>query len=92
MPFTGSYVVDRVLLLYELVLLARVVLSWLRLPPYHPVMQRVAPAIYAVTEPLLAPIRRWLAPYQRNSPLDFSVLILYLGIEVVRRLVMRLAL
>ncbi len=90
MPIAGLYVVGWILRLYELVLLIRVVLSWLRLPPYHPVMRRVAPAIYAVTEPLLAPIRKWLAPYQRNSPFDFSVLILYFAIEIVRRLLPRL--
>jgi len=92
MPSAGLHIADWILRLYELVLLIRVVLSWLRLPPYHPVMRRVAPAIYAVTEPLLAPIRRWLAPYQRNFPLDFSVLILYFAIEIVRRLLPRLML
>ena len=85
MPIAGLHIVGWILRLYELVLLIRVVLSWLRLPPYHPVMRRVEPAIYAVTEPLLGPIRKWLAPYQRNSPFDFSILILYFAIEVVRR-------
>ncbi len=78
-------------MLYELVLFVRAALSWFQLPPYHPLMRGVVPAIYAITEPLLVPIRRWLAPYQRNSPLDFSVLVLLVGIEVVRQLLRRLA-
>ncbi|MFO7946656.1 MAG: YggT family protein [Armatimonadota bacterium] len=75
---------------YTLVLLARVIFSWIRLPSQHPVMRTVGPVIYGLTEPLLKPIRRLLAPYQRNSPLDFSVLILWLIIELVRRLLIRL--
>jgi YggT family protein len=43
-----------------------------------------------LTEPLLNPIRRALAPYQRNSPLDFSILAAILLIEIVRRLLWRL--
>lgn len=62
----------------------------MQLSPFHPIMRRIAPPIYMLTEPLLNPIRRALAPYQRNSPLDFSILAAILLIEIVRRLLWRL--
>lgn len=72
------------------VILVRVLLSWLRLPPRHPINRHIGPFVYAVTEPLLRPIRRALAPYTRGSPLDFSPLIAYLLLEVVHTLIVRL--
>lgn len=81
---------DWLINIYSIVLIVRIVFSWIRLPSNHPVMRTVGPAIYGVTEPLLKPIRNWLAPYQRNSPLDFSVLILWLGLQVISSLLWRL--
>ena len=71
-------------------LLARVVLSWLRLSPWHPVNRRIGPFVFAITEPLLRPIRRALAGVQGNSPLDFSPLIAYLLLNIVQTVIMRL--
>ena len=45
--------------------------------------------MYAITEPLLFPIRRWLAPYQRNSPVDFSIAILMVAVMVAWNLLVR---
>ena len=57
--------------LYSMVVLARVILSWIQLPPNHPVNHYVR----MLTEPALAPIRSLLPP---ASGLDFSPLILLL--------------
>lgn len=76
--------------IYSIVLIVRVIFSWIRLPSTHPIMRTVGPVIYGLTEPLLKPIRSWLAPYQRNSPLDFSVLILWLALQVIVSLLRRL--
>jgi YggT family protein len=83
-------VLDFILLAYMVVLFARAALSWFRLPPYHPISRHLLPAMYNITEPLLAPIRRWLAPYQGNSPLDFSVMILMFAVIAARQLLYRL--
>lgn len=55
-------------------------------------MRRLAPPIYMLTDPVLNPIRRVLEPYQRNSPLDFSVLAAILLIEIIRSLLRRVLL
>lgn len=83
-------VLDIIFWFWYVVLLARVVLSWLRLSPWHPVNRRIGPFVFAVTEPLLRPIRRALAGVQGRSPLDFSPLIAYLLLQIVQTVIMRL--
>ena len=52
------YVVDVFFTLLSLAILARVLLSWIRISPYHPAVDFV----YRITEPILAPLRRVLPP------------------------------
>ena len=66
--------------LYSWILLARIVLSWVQVSYYHPVVAW----IYRVTEPVLAPFRRVLPTF---GGLDFSPVIVFLLLDVVRRLV-----
>lgn len=51
-------IVNIVFQLYILLLLARILISWVNLDPYHPVVR----FLYSVTEPVLAPVRRVLPP------------------------------
>ena len=74
---------------YYVILLARVIMSWVRLPSYHPFMRSVGPMVYALTEPLLKPIRNALRPYQGGVPIDFSPLLLWLILGVVEALLYR---
>ncbi len=62
--------------LYEFVLLARVLISWVRVDPYNPVVQ----FLFQITEPVLAPIRRALP---QTMGIDFSPLIALLLIQVL---------
>lgn len=75
--------------IFYLLLFARVMLSWLNLPPYHPIPRRYGPFLHAVTEPLLRPIRRALQRYQYASRIDFSPLVLYLLLLVAENLILR---
>lgn len=68
--------------LYRLVLLGRVVASWLDTPLERTAIGRV---ILLITEPALAPIRR-LVPPERTSGLDLSPLLLGIAGEVLLRL------
>jgi YggT family protein len=77
---------------YEILVIVRVVLSYLRTPSYTSPWLRLWVFVYAVTEPLLSPIRRALARYTRGSPLDFSPLVLILLLSVAERLIIRLLL
>ncbi|MDO4541210.1 MAG: YggT family protein [Bacillota bacterium] len=67
---------------YFIILLIRVVLSWIRISPYSKFYQ----FIFNMTEPLLAPIRR-LTKVSPTMPVDFSPMILMLILIVVERLV-----
>ena len=67
--------------LYTLIVLGRVVISWVQLPPTH----AVAVFLETLTEPLLGPIRRALPP---TGGLDFSPLLLLVALQFLRRLLL----
>ena len=71
--------------LYSLVVLGAVVISWIQLPPSNP----IATFLLAMTEPLLAPIRRVLPDM---GGLDFSPLVLLFGLRILRGLLLAAAL
>ena len=48
------YLIDVFFTLLNLAILARVLLSWVRVNPYHPAVE----LLYRITEPILAPLRR----------------------------------
>jgi YggT family protein len=69
--------------LYLLILLARIVLSWFP-PPQSGFMVSLQRFLYAVTEPVLAPLRAILPPVQLGGmALDLSPTVLILGIIVL---------
>jgi YggT family protein len=65
--------------LYSLVVLAAVVMSWVRMDPRHP----AARIVYRLTEPVLAPIRRALPLV---GGLDFSPMVLLIALRLLRSL------
>ncbi|MGH9255907.1 MAG: YggT family protein [Vicinamibacterales bacterium] len=65
--------------LYSLVVLAAVVMSWVRADARHPLVRMV----YKLTEPVLAPIRRALPPM---AGLDFSPIVLLIALRLLRGL------
>ncbi len=71
-----AYILNSIITLYLVVLFARVVLSWIRLP-YNPIVV----AIYKITEPVLSPIRRRLP---MTWGIDFSPMILFLLLFAIR--------
>ena len=72
-------IVDFVFQLFDLLLLARVLLSWINLDPYNPIVK----FLYDITEPVLAPIRRRVAPM---GGLDLSPIIAIIILLVLRAL------
>ena len=73
--------IDTAFRIYEVIIIIRVLFSWIRVDEYHPVAQW----IYRLTEPLLEPIRRML-PTGRIG-IDFSPFLLLLALSLVRRMV-----
>ena len=81
--------VHTIFFLFYIALLARVVFSWLPVTPRAAVLLSVRSLSYQITEPLLRPIRRLLAPYQAQASLDFSPVILYLILIAVESFLRR---
>ena len=70
---------------YYIVLLVRIILSWVPSLP-DPVMP-VARFVRALTDPLLLPLRGTVPPVQIGTmALDLSPLILFIAIAIVREL------
>lgn len=66
--------IDKLIHLYSIVVLVAVVASWIRLDPSNPIIR----VVNALTEPVLAPIRRILPPV---GGLDLSPMILLLLLQ-----------
>jgi YggT family protein len=62
--------------IYSLVILARVLMSWVNIDPYNP----LARVIFDLTEPVLAPVRNLLPP---AGGLDFSPIIVLVLVQVL---------
>lgn len=75
-----------VLTAYFLVLLVRVILSWVPSPP-EPI-RPLARLVQALTDPVLVPLRGLIPPIRLGAgALDLSPLILFFGIAILQGLV-----
>ena len=61
----------------NLLVLARVIISWLRPDPYNPIVR----FIYQTTEPMLEPIRNILPP---AGGIDFSPIVLFVILNLLQ--------
>lgn len=71
--------------LYSLIVLGAVIISWIQLPPTHP----IANFLRAMTEPLLAPIRQILPAM---GGIDFSPMVLLIVVRMLRAMILSAAL
>lgn len=78
-------VVNYIFIAFYALLIARIILSWVRPDPYNPTYGWAVRLVYDVTEPILGPIRRALPSL---GGLDFSPLIAYLLASVLQRLLL----
>lgn len=77
-------VLDTVLWLYMWVIIARALISWVNPDPWNPIVQ----FLERVTEPVLAPIRRWVGWRMGIdlSPIIAILIISFLQIVLVKTL------
>ena len=76
-------IVCKLIVVYILVIFARIVLSWLPIAPDSPVAT-VNSFIYRITEPLMGPLRRALPPLRMgNMMMDLSPIILLFVLQFV---------
>ena len=70
--------------LYEFLLIARAILSWLPLDTGSPIVR----FLYVATEPIIAPFRALLYRIRglQNLPIDFAPLVVFLLLDIIRYL------
>jgi len=81
--------IDLLFKIMEYAILARVLLSWIPLPN-----NQFTRLLYQVTEPILSPVRALLnkSPIGGNSMMDFSPIVAFMLIGVVRNIIITLLL
>jgi YggT family protein len=77
--------IDILFTLLELAILARVLLSWFRVDPYHPAVV----FLYQITEPILRPLRNIIPPL---GMMDISPIVAMFLIDIVRRVILAIIL
>jgi len=76
-----AYLVDKAFALYSILILARIILSWIRVNYYNPWYVLLC----RVTDPFLDPFRRLIPPI---SGIDFSPIIAFFALALLRRVVL----
>jgi YggT family protein len=72
------YFIDIFFTLLSLAILARVLLSWVRVSPYHPAVE----FLYRITEPILAPLR---GAIPRVGMVDISPVIALILLQIIQQ-------
>ena len=71
---------------YTIVIIFRVILSWIQIPSLYP----VAVIVYKLTEPLLKPIRKYVPPHKMGgldvSPMILLIILMFINSFVIRSL------
>lgn len=65
--------------LYEIVLIVRIVLTWIPHNRYNQAIQ----VLYKITEPVLAPVRKVIPPIMG---MDFSPIVVFIGLGFLKRM------
>lgn len=80
-------IIVSLLQVYNIILLIRVLMSWIPLDRSNPTVDGIVRFIYDLTEPVLAPVREVLP---QGMGMDFSPLIVFFGIQVLVRVLIGL--
>lgn len=69
--------------LYALVVLVRILMSWIRIEPDTPVAS-IYSVVFNLTEPVLGPLRRAIPPVRLGmAALDLSPIIVFVVIRII---------
>jgi YggT family protein len=79
-----TYLLCQLLLIYMVVLFGRAIMSWFPIQP-GTVWASIGNVLIQMTEPVLAPLRRMIPPM---GMFDVSFLVLFLGIQIIRGVVL----
>ena len=72
------------LFVYWLIMLVRIISSWFPIPFSGPI-RRIMDVVYALTEPVMRPLRNMLPPLRMGAiALDLSPILIFIVIGVLR--------
>jgi YggT family protein len=75
------------LLIYWIILLLRIILSWFPMPHSGPAA-RASSILYRLTDPVMRPLRNLIPPVRAGMmAIDLSPILLFIGIGVLRRVI-----
>jgi YggT family protein len=74
-------IINAIFTIFYLLILAHIVISWVRPNPYHPVWEPIIRVVNGVIDPLINPLRRILPPL---GGLDFSPMILLIVARLIQ--------
>ncbi|MAT97270.1 MAG: hypothetical protein CL608_09025 [Anaerolineaceae bacterium] len=72
---------------YTILIFARVILSWIRVDPYHPTWGPILRFIYQATEPIMQPVRNIIPSM---GGLDFTPIIVLIGLDLLRGVIINI--
>ncbi len=72
-------IIAKLISIYEIVLIVRIVLTWIPHNNYNPAIQ----FLYKITEPVLAPVRKVIPPVMG---MDFSPIVVFIGLGFLKRM------
>lgn len=75
-----GHLLVKLISLYEIALIIRIVLSWI---PHNPYNQAVR-FLYKITDPVLNPVRKIIPPFRG---IDFSPVLVFIGCGILKRIV-----
>ncbi len=75
--------IDTLFYALNLAILARVLLSWVRVDPYNPLVQ----LLFQITEPILEPFRRFIPPI---GMIDVSPIVAIVVLQIVQSVIVNL--
>jgi YggT family protein len=78
-------IADTLLSVYMFVVIGAVLISWVNADPYNPIVR----ILHNLTEPVLWRIRKFL-PFTYKSGLDFSPVVLLLGVQLLKMAILRI--
>lgn len=79
-----------ILTFYLYVLIAAIVISWVRPNTTHPIFRQIIQMIVKMTEPVFYKIRQILPRALYSTGLDFSPILVFIGIEVLKQISVKL--
>ncbi len=84
---TPALIISYIFRILSFLILARVILSWIRISPYDPRWGSLVTAIYQLTDPIIEPVRRILPPM---GGLDFSPIIVLFLLNILQSFILGL--